>query len=391
VSRTGLILRLSLSEARHAFRQALPPRVLRLALVAALLLFEGALLVLLLRLPGPIRQAPRFGFLVGFVGFNLLAAFGAAGVAVAGLLAHPERLTLLLLSPLAPGVAVHVALAPAVLAALCPVTLLGLPFILARGHEAPLVALGLGVAGAGTLGWAVTAAVTLASWLGRRRGRERGARLLRALAGWLAFAALFAFRWLVDVRTRASVLLVFLVVTPLLLPWCWSRATRVFAGVLLGTEPAPLSPEPTWGKPGWPRLLLRALEPAALLAVTPALAVAVLMPGLRRALGALLAVQLVSAPLDRLLEAELACPDRWRLAPEGGAMRRRLLTRWGGGAVALVLALGTALGWGHWRWLAALGAASAAVPWTYLITSRTPRIACQLALLGVALLATTIW
>ncbi|NMO20571.1 hypothetical protein HPC49_38085 [Pyxidicoccus fallax] len=372
-------------ETRHALRQLLPWRWARWLLVLLVLALGVGLSVLVLFIAPPSPRPLEVGVVAGFMGFNLLLATGAAGVGLSRLVARPRGLWLLSLSPMGERSALRVALAPTLLAALCPVTLVGLPFALLASRVAPAVAASMVVAGVCALGWALLGSVSLATLLGQRLGKERGARVLAALSGWLAFMSMMAFGALVRLDLGTPTLVMFLVLTPLLLPVLWERALRAFLDMLRGTETPRTAPEPAWGRGGWARLVGRSSWGLALLALVPVTVVGYGQPSLRRALCALLAVQGVSAVLELVLEPELSMPDRLRLAPRGAVLRARLLAVWGLAALVPALALCALVGWGRWTWLATLAGAGALVPFTYFIRPRGARVVCQLLLLAVAL------
>ncbi|WP_426756323.1 hypothetical protein [Myxococcus sp. Y35] len=378
-------------ETRHAFRQLLPWRWARWLLVALVLALEAGLFVFVLFLAPPSPRPLEIGVVGGFVGFNLLLATGAAGLALSRLLGRPEALWLLSLSPTPPKTALKIALAPALLAALCPLTLVGLPFAVLAARRAPLVATSMLFAGACALGWAVLAAVACATFIGQRFGRERGARLLAAFSGWLAFLAMMAFGALVRRQLGTPALVMFLALTPLLLPVLWERALHGFIDVLQGTQTPRTAPEPAWGTPGWSRLALRSPWLLALLGLIPVMAVAFDQPELRTVLCALLAVQGVAVMLDRVLEPELMTPDRLRLAPRGAILRARLLFQWGTAALIPAAGLCLMVGWERKVWLLCVIGTSALVPFTYLAAHRTLRVAAQLTLLAGALAASLLW
>ncbi|GHG89884.1 hypothetical protein GCM10012319_49620 [Comamonas sp. KCTC 72670] len=378
-------------ETRHAFRQLLPWRWARRMLVAFILGLEAWLFVFTLFLAPPSPRPLEIGVVGGFVGFNLMLATGAAGLALSRLLGRPEALGLLSLSPQPPGAALKIALAPTVFAALCPVTLIGLPFALLAARRAPLVAASMLIAGICALGWAVLAAVACATVIGRRFGRERGARVLAAGSGWLAFLSMMAFGALVRRELGTAALVLFLALTPLLLPGLWERALQGFIEVLQGTQTPRTAPEPAWGCPGWGRLALRSPWMLAILGLAPVMAVALERPELRTVLCALLAVQCVAMVLDRLLEPELMTPDRLRLAPRGLLLRTRMLLQWGTAALVPGAVLCMLVGWERKAWLLSVMGASALIPFTYFTAHRTVRVAAQLALLTAALTASLHW
>ncbi|WP_163867417.1 hypothetical protein [Myxococcus eversor] len=378
-------------EARHALRQFVPWRWTRwlLALLGLALGVGLSVFVLFLAPPSPRRL--EVGVVGGFVGFNLLLATGAAGVALSRLMGRPQGPWLLALSPVGARDALRIALTPTLLAALCPLTCAGLPFALLASRAAPWVAVSMLVAGACALGWALCASVLLATFLGRRLGKERGARALGVLSGWLAFVAMMAFGALVRMELGTPALVLFLVLTPPLLPPLWERALLGFMEMLRGTETLRRAPEPRWGRGGWGRLARRSPWAPALLALVPATVVGFGRPELHGTLCALLVVAGVTAVLDRVLAPELALPDRLRLAPRGSLLRARLLSSWGVAALAPALVVCVAVGWGRWYWLAAMTGAGVLVPFTYLILNRGPRMAGQLGLLVMALTASLLW
>lgn len=360
-------------------------------MVALILGLEAWLFVFVLVLAPPSPRPLEIGVVGGFVGFNLMLATAAAGLALSRLLGRPEALGLLSLSPLPLRAALNIALAPTLFAALCPVTLIGLPFALLAARRAPLVAASMLIAGACALGWAVLAAVACATVIGRRFGRERGARVLAAVSGWLAILSMMAFGALVRRELGTAVLVLFLAVTPLLLPGLWERALHGFIDVLQGTQTSRTAPEPAWGTPGWGRLALRSPWMLAILGLVPVLAVAIDRPELRTVLCALMAVQGVAMVLDRLLEPELLAPDRLRLAPRGTLLRTRMLLQWGTAAIVPGAVLCMLVGWERKPWLLGVIGASALVPFTYFAAHRTARVAAQLALLTGAIVVSLLW
>ncbi|MCK8503631.1 MULTISPECIES: hypothetical protein [Myxococcus] len=378
-------------EARHALRQLVPWRWTRWLLGLVVLALAVGLSVFVLFIAPPSPRRLGVGVMGGFVGFNLLLATGAAGVALSRLLGRPQGPWLLALSPVGARDALRIALTPTLLAALCPLTCVGLPFVLLASRAAPWVAFSMLVAGGCALGWAVWASVRMATFLGRRLGKERGARVLGALSGWLAFLSMMAFGALVRLELGTPALVSFLVLTPLVLPPLWARALHAFMDVLRGTETPRWSPEPRWGHGGWGRLALRSSWMPSLLALVPATVVGFGRPQLRWTLCALLTVAGVAAVLDRVLAPELALADRLRLAPLGARFRARLLATWGLAALAPALTVCVAVGWGHGSWLAAMTGTGLLVPFTYCLRHRGPRIAGQLALLILALVASWLW
>lgn len=387
----GDALSLMLWEVRHALRQLIPWRVVRRGGVGLLAVLELAFVCALLFLPRHSTRQLSLGTFVGFVGLNLGLAAACAGLAVAQLLTHPRRLGLSWLAPLSPQLALAVALAPAVVAALCPLTLVGLPFALAAARIAPGVAVGLLIAGGCALGWAVVVAVGLGAGLGRWLGPLHGARALQLVSGALGLGAIVSFRVLVRLELGASALIAFLVATPILLPVVGARAAAALRAVVRGTASARRSPAPVWGRPGWLRQLGRAVSAVGLLGLIPVVAVAVAFPALRLSVAGILLLQLAALPLERLLAPEFATPDRLRLAPEGNRYRWSLLGLWGGGAVGVIAGAAAALAWPNLRWAGALALLGALVPFTYLFRQRVLRVLGQLALLAGSLGATAAW
>jgi hypothetical protein len=378
-------------EVRSAFRELVPLRAVRPALVAIATAFEVLLLAAVIANPAPPPESLRIEVVTGFVGLCSMLAAGAAGLATSTLLARPEGLSLLMLSPIGPRQAVWLALAPATLAALCPIAMLGLPFALAAAQRQPMLALAIAVASACTLAWSVLIAIGLACWAGRQMGRERAARVLRAASGWLAFSGLIGFRSLVRLETGTTALLVFLVATPLAVPPLAARAATALLDLLRDGQPPGQAPAPRWGHAQLGRLLWRSLSLPALVVSLPSVAIVAGSPGLGPPVLGVLVVLLVAAPLDRLLEPEWAAPDRLRLAPAGTAFRVRILVRYGLGSWLLALGTAAFLARGQSSWLAAVGACAALVPLTCFIDARGARIVGQLVLFIAAMAAALLW
>lgn len=378
-------------EVRHALRQLLPWRWVRwlggvffVAAVAAALAYMGRAGL------NPKRPIPP-DFFLGFVGLNLGLATAAAGLGLAQLVGQPRRLWSSWSSPISPQAALTVALSPAVLAALCPLTLFLLPFALAAARRDPKAAAGLLVAGACALGWAVAIAVGAGALTARRLGPVHGSRTLALFSGALAFVTLAGFRSLVSLKLGRAALVGFLIVTPLLLPAALARASRALSIAVRGSAASGRSPEPVWGKAGWIRQLRRSVSPLGLIALLPVLWAWWVFPAQRLALTGILALQLVALPLERLMEPELACPDRLRLAPLGAAYRRKLLGLWGGGALVAAWGGAALVAWPRARWLAALAGLGGLLPFTYFVRERVLRIGMQVLLWAGVLWASVRW
>jgi hypothetical protein len=378
------LLELSAWEVRHAAREACPPLTLRWLVAMLAILAEAAAVVwLCLRVPRTAMRVPP-GFLFGFASFNLMLCTGVAAHGLAGVIESGGSLTLHRLSPLPRAVALHLPLLPPVAAAAVPMTLLALPLVLWEGRTLPLLAVITALACACLLGWAASLAVWLGAGLARRLGRERAARLLRVLSGWLSLGAVLGMGVLLRMRGPAEGLAAVLAVSALFLPFAWRGATRALLEVLQLSEASSGAREPRWGSAGWASTLWRSM--ALPFAITALIGGAMVLwrPGAALITIVILGLGATAGAIETLLGPELARPERLAAAPEGARYRRRLVFGVGGASAACGAILAAPLLIGRWRSAALVGAAMIAFPCTYFVPSRPARAGVQLALIILA-------
>ncbi len=378
-------------QCRHAFRQMMARRIVRWPLLGVAIIGEAFLFYYAFSSPLPPVAAENLAVIKGFFGISLLLAVVSASVGMSTLLADPRKLWLLLLSPLSPRQSLWVVLSPAALFALFPVAYLGLPFALFLALRNPLLAVAILVTCACVLGWAFFVATTVATLLGRNLGRERAGHLLRVSSGPLAVGALFIFKTFLKVEHAGTTAFAFLVFTPLVIFPLLSRSTAAFVDMLLGAERPAVSSEPQWGRPNSWRHLWRSLSVPAMLLSLPALVAVASVPTGKNVLYGMLPQIFVHVPLERLLQAEVATPDRLRIAPRAHAFRYRLLLLWGGGPWLLVVFVCTFVTWGHWQWLTVLVCSSLLLLLTHLLEAKAVRTLIQVVLIIIPIIASTVW
>lgn len=366
---------------RHGLRTVLPHRGVRLGVIIGITVAELMFVVYSLRQPWDARQTVSWGIVTGFIALNLLLALSAACAALVEILRSPERLELTRISPIPNGFALYLAFAPAIAAAAAPLILLSAPLIARAAYYFPVLALSTLLAGICAFGWALTIAALIAGLLAHCVGAERGAELLKAGSATLGIGTLIGFRALVGIGAGFTPIAVFIAVTALGLPICWRIATRYFVAIHRGYDDDDSVEEPRWGKPCWGRLLRRTVSGPAILAVLPPTVVAFAIPSLRYIIFGTLILALGTAPLQKLLSPEFACPARLILAPNGARMRCQLITKVGAIVVALSMSVAAVLGWGHWMWILLVGGASIGMQGMFFAPVRTVRSLIQLLFL----------
>ena len=388
----AVLLRSMLLEARYTFRELVPARMLRVLVFLALCGLETALCLLIASNPQGSRTTLLQG-IVGFLQFNLLFAIAAAARALSRRLASPERFALFQLAPISSNAALLHVLAPTVFAALGIVALVGFPFVILAALRDPWLALALTAGSLAVFAWSVLAAVAMATFLGRRIGRARGAMILRALSLPLGVGAVLGFRTVSRFSDLALPFLALVIATPIVLPPLAARASGAFVALLLGREVIHEAKEPHWGSPGWLRTIAASLFLPAVLGLVIAGPLLVFRPDVRPVLAGLFTVVVVAAPLECLLQPEMARPDRLRLAPNGAAYRRRLIVHCGAAAwaIALLFSSAIALEGNRWRWLLAVAVSSILFPFTFFADSRSVRSTAQVFLTTAAVCSAALW
>lgn len=376
-------------ELRSSLRQVIRSHAARLVLSTALLAVAFGPFVYYLLRP-PTEYALTTDVVVGFVGLNLLFSTAAAAFGLSYLLDTPERLEALSLAPLEPGEALVVALSPAVILGLVPVTALLLPYVLLTVRLSPLLALAAVVTGLCVLCWALVLAVSLGALLVRRMGVLRAGQGLRALAGLLGLLSAQLFGRLVRVELGAAMLVGFLVVSPVALGPLGRWAAQSLGAALGRGEGAHVAKEPNWGQFSLGRQLWSSSEPLALLGLLPAALVVWLMPSARLAILSVLTMVASNGPLERLLETERAMPDRLALAPRGAAFQVQAFLL--GGVVWLVSVGGLLLGlWNLRAWVGVHAVFMLAMLASNAMPLRALRIGLQGVLLLGSLVVATTW
>ena len=375
-------------EIRSTLRALVPPTWLRRAILGLLFVLSaaGCALMALVAYGRPGAAPMSVGLFSGLLVTNLLLAASVTVGGAASLVRQPERFRLLEVAPVSPAAVTGLPLASVVLVSLLPLMLLFAPFVSATLLVAPLTAAVMVLAGAAVVAWAGLLALQITLRLARRFGKEQGSRYALAFSVVMAFGALFALRSLLRVSTGSAPVLVFLLLTVLLLPRLWKTTANAFVGLLRRAEPPVFSGEPTWGSPSWGRLLARTQAPWAVVGALPAL-LCIALTGMPWRLGAtaLLLLSVVIIPLRHLLAPEFERPERWRLAPCGGALKRSLLLNVGGPSVLAAAAAAAATGWGNWAWVGVVAVLLVLNSLTFLLGKAVARHAAQGALMLVAM------
>ncbi|MEY4549926.1 MAG: hypothetical protein RL685_6121, partial [Pseudomonadota bacterium] len=211
-------LLLALWEVRNVLRELVPSRVVRRSLLGVGFTIELAFCAFVSLAPLPSRADANLGMLGGFFALNLALVSGLAALALSRLVDAARQLDLVQVSPLGAARAVWLLLVPALLLGSIPLTALLLPFAIAVGRRAPLVALGMAAAACMILAWGLLVAVASAGELVARWGRGRAAQLLRTWGTVLPIATLLAFKPLVSLQTPRTLTLTILVASAALLP-----------------------------------------------------------------------------------------------------------------------------------------------------------------------------
>lgn len=376
-------------ETRGSLRALVPPAWLRRSLLGLLVTLSvmGCLAMALI----PLGRSRAGSVSVGvFSGLLLSCLCVAACVAVAGaasLVRQPERFRLLEVAPVPAALVAGLPLASVLALSLLPLALVFAPFVVAALRLSPLTGAAMILAGAGVAAWANLAALQLVMRLARRFGKEQGARYATAFSILLAFGALMALRSVLRFSTGSLPVLIFLLLTVLLLPRLWKATAEAFVALLRQAEPPAFSPEPDWGGPSWGRLLLRTPAPWAAAGALPAiLAIALTDMPLKGGAVALLLLSLSMVPLRHLLSAEYERPERWLIAPCGGAVKRSLFLGVGVPSAVAALAAAALAGWGDWAWVGAVAVLLVLTPLTFLLRAAALRHAAQGALMLSAML-----
>ncbi len=183
-----------------------------------------------------------------------------------------------------------------------------------------------------------------------------------------------------------TVCLVLLAVSALVLP-SWTARPRRAWRLPSPAEPARLSTDPGWGAPTlWARVLVRTPVPwtIALALLLGVLLVAGRPPWVWGMEAALLTA-LAAAPLAHVLAAEYECPQRWHLAPDPERVMRSTVLWVAVPSAAAAAAIALWIGWGSWRWTAAVAALLIVSALSPLVFDAAARRLLQAACLVLAL------
>ena len=380
------LLKLVRLEVVSALRALVPQTWLRRSMVVLFVTLVAVLCSISLIVPMPQRQAEvaltRFA---GLLIANLAVGVPLATLAAATLLRTPEESRVGLLAPISPTSAVWLRIAPVPVLVLTALAVFYAPFVVFALRIAPGFGLGLALLGAAIAAWSVQVALWFTLQLARRQGRERASRTAQTLAFASGALAVSSFSGLLRAAHGAIPFGFLLAASVGVLPWWIASTARSFHNTLTNADPPQYGRHPCWGRPSW-WSLLRGYPLVWFL--SSALTIVVLQvsnPPLRWGMTTLVLIASTLAPLGRLMTAEYRRPDRWRLSPLAGRVKRSLLVEVGLPCSLCAAAVGVVLGWGASRWLIALAVLVVLGPPTCLITRPLPRQVAQSALLILAL------
>ena len=377
-------------ELRELARSAVPHPVVRWLIVGLAGIGLALGIVLALRGPGAASVDALAHVAAGLALTSGLYAFGAALLSVGELLRRPERARLLLIAPLAPGWAVALRALPTPVLVGIPLLALYVPVLGTSLRAAPASALLFAAIGILVIAWSSVLAFAAGAALARISGRERAATIARASA--IALAGTTTAVFAPALRTAAPPLppLPLLAACALTLPLVATVGGRAFGAVMVAREPERVAAEPVWGRASWWRMLGRTRSVWLGASLVPSLALVLFADhGWRQGVTAAMLVTAATLPHVELLRAESERPERWRIAPEGDAVRRTAVRDIGIPTVLLVLAAAAALSGGSWTWLAATAALVVLV--TVMFALEGARIRGALFLFALAASFATQW
>jgi hypothetical protein len=351
-------------------RQMVPDRAARRLVLAAIVVVIVSLTTVTAigaqrgrRAPLTPRSAvPVFAMMIGLAVAAGLA--GASRVQERQAAGTPWRI-----APVPATAAAFVPLTPIALMCAAAVSVVAFPVAsaaLAKNDHTLSIAMSMAVVAARS---GCAAAVWLVSDVRRRFGADAARNIGRALPGPISLAAMFGSRLLTPYSSTPAATLVVGGIA-ILLPLIALRAARSWMQAL-GTGWSEFTgAEPSWGAPGWWRLLMQRTPFVWGLAGVLPLSFAPAPAGLIALRTA--AVVLPALALTHLMRWEDICPDRTALAPDARRHVARMVMAIGApllavSAIVIAASAATAI---QAAWLASLAILSAATVWVHPLAAR---------------------
>jgi hypothetical protein len=376
-------------EIRAIVRGWVPMRALRYAAASALLMVTALMTATLVLVPSSVQRGSTLSadgvaaMIVLLMSISIAAAL-AGGV---GQLRAPERWQLLRLAPLPDYIRTFLPTAAMIILGTAACGVVVAPFIIVSMSSAPRTAALLALMGACAAAWSVVLALSVLVCAARLLGRQRAAAFAGALPLTFVVLAPWSVRSITRIGIERPALSLGLLASFVMIPIAGRWASRAFVALLQTADEPRVFPEPEWGRPSWMRRLLRTDAPWGMVGFG-LLALISAASGFPARWGtiALLLIGASTTPLWHLWKAEYECPDRWRLAPEAGRMRRSLLLQVGGTSAAVAFAIALVLGWDRPMWVMQVALLLVLAPFTFLVYARWLRGTLQVALLLAAVL-----